>query len=78
MPDKRLLSLSSKDIEKILKKNNFHIRRQKGSHKQFVGYVNGKKRRVTLIINQKNFAPRTLKSMILQSGLGEQEWLDSI
>lgn len=73
MPDKRLLSLSSKNVERILKKNNFTLSRQKGSHQQFVGYVKGKKRRVT-----KNFAPRTLKSMILQSGLSEQEWLESI
>ncbi|MEW6609193.1 MAG: hypothetical protein AB1414_17410 [bacterium] len=52
--------------------------RQKGSHQQFVGYVKGKKRRVTVIVNQKIFAPRTITSMILQSGLNEQEWLDSI
>jgi predicted RNA binding protein YcfA (HicA-like mRNA interferase family) len=78
MPDKRLLSLSSKDVERILKKNNFTLSRQKGSHQQFVGYVKGKKRRVTVIVNQKNFASRTLNSMILQFGLSEQEWLESI
>lgn len=78
MPDKRLLSLSSKDAEKILKENNFILSRQKGSHQQFVGYVKGKKRRVTVIVNQKHFARRTLKSMILQSGLSEQEWLESV
>ena len=77
MPDKRLLSLSSKDVERILKKNNFTLSRRKGSHQQFVGYVKGKKRRVTVIVNQKHFAPRTLKSMILQSGLSQQEWVES-
>jgi len=76
MPHKKMSSLSSEDIEKILKKNNFRLSRQKGSHQQFVGYVKGRKRRVTVIANQKSFAPRTLKSMILQSGLSEQEWLD--
>lgn len=78
MPHRRLYSLSSKDVERILKKNNFILSCQKGSHRQFVGYIKGKKMRVTVIANQKNFAPRTLKSMILQSGLSEQEWLDSI
>ncbi|MBU1599994.1 type II toxin-antitoxin system HicA family toxin [bacterium] len=78
MLDKKLFSLSNEAIERILKKNNFALSRQKGSHQQFVGYVKGKKRRVTVIANQKNFAPRTLKSMILQSGLSEQEWLDGI
>ncbi|KPL02246.1 MAG: hypothetical protein AMJ73_08970 [candidate division Zixibacteria bacterium SM1_73] len=78
MPNNRLLSLSTKDVERILKKNNFTLTRQKGSHQQFAGYVKGKKRRVTVIVNQKIFAPRTLKSMILQSGLSEQEWSESI
>jgi len=76
--DKRLLSLSSEDVERILKKNNFIFSRQKGSHQQFVGYIKGKKRRVTVMANQKNFALRTLKSMVLQSGLSEKEWLDSL
>lgn len=78
MPDRRLLSLSSKDVEKILKKNNFTLNRIKGIHLQFAGYIKNVKRRVTVIANQKNFAPITLDSMIIQSGLNEQEWLDSI
>jgi len=78
MPNKRLLSLSSEDVEKILKKNNFTLNRGRGSHQQFIGYVKGNKRRITVIANQKSFAPKTINSMILQSGLSEQEWLDSI
>ncbi|MDI6735037.1 MAG: type II toxin-antitoxin system HicA family toxin [bacterium] len=78
MPDRRLLSLSSEEVERILKKNNFILTRQKGSHQQFVGYVQGRKRRVTVIGNQRNFAPGTLKSIILQSGISEQEWLENI
>ncbi len=78
MPDKRFLSLSSEDVEKILKKNNFILSRQKGSHQQFVGYVKGKKKRVTVIADQRDFAPRTLRSIILQAGLSEQEWLDNL
>lgn len=78
MPDKRLLSLSSEDVERVLRKNNFKRVRQKGSHQQFVGYVKGKKKRVTVLANQKDFTTPTFKSMILQSGLSEEEWLDSL
>jgi predicted RNA binding protein YcfA (HicA-like mRNA interferase family) len=68
------MTLSSKDIEKILHKHGFVLSRQKGSHQQFVGFIHGKKRRVTVIANQKSFAPGTLKSMIRQSGLFEEEF----
>ena len=68
------MKLSSKDIEKILKLHGFVLSRQKGSHQQFVGFVGGQKRRVTVIANQKSFAPGTLKSMIRQSGLSEGEF----
>lgn len=73
--NKRLLVLTSRDVEKILKKFGFYKSRQKGSHIQFIGIVRGKKRRVTLIVNQSHFAPKTMKSMIEQSGLDEKNWL---
>ena len=69
------MTLSSKDVEKILKRHGFVLSRQKGSHQQFVGFVDGKKRRVTVIANQKSFAPGTLKSMIRQSGLSEEGFI---
>jgi len=68
------MTLSSKDIEKILKAHGFILSRQKGSHQQFVGFVHGQKRRVTVIANQKSFASGTLKSMIRQSGLSQEEF----
>ncbi len=73
--DKRLLALTSKKTETILKQMGFRRSRQKGGHIQFVGYLKGIKRRVTLISGQKGFAPRTMKSMIEQTGLTEKEWL---
>ena len=66
--------LSSRDIEKILKAHGFVLSRQRGSHQQFVGFIYGQKRRVTVIAHQKSFAPGTLKSMIRQSGLREEEF----
>ena len=68
------MTLSSKDIEKVLQRHGFILSRQKGSHQQFVGFIHSKKRRVTVIANQKSFATGTLKSMIRQSGLPEEEF----
>ena len=69
------MNVSSKDIEKTLLKHGFTFIRPKGSHRQFTGFVNAKKRRVTVIANQKSFAIGTFKSMVRQSGLLEQEFL---
>jgi len=71
---RRFRKLSSKDVEKILRKNGFELAYQKGSHKQFKGVVGGRKRRVTVLADRKNFHPKTLKSMIRQSGLAEEEF----
>ena len=68
--------LSSKDIEKILLKHGFKFVSQKGSHRQFKGIVKEKKRRVTVLADRKSFHPKTLKSMIRQSGLTEEEFFD--
>ncbi len=66
--------LSSKDVEKILTKYGFKLVSQKGSHRQFKGVVKGQKRRVTVLADRKRFHPKTLKSMIRQSGLTEEEF----
>ena len=68
--------LSSKDIEKILLKHGFKFVSQKGSHRQFKGVVKEKKRRVTVLADRKSFHPKTLKSMIRQSGLTEEDFFD--
>ncbi len=65
---------SSKEIERFLKSKGFKLARQKGSHQQFVGYVEGVKKRVTVMANQKYFTPKTMKSMIEQSGLDKKKW----
>jgi len=76
--DKRLLSLNSREVEGLLKKLGFEFHRQKGSHQQFVGNIGGKRRLVTVQANQSHFARKTMKSMILQSGLAEQDWIEVI
>lgn len=76
--NKRLASISSKDVDRILRKYGFQSSRIKGSHIQYVGYVSGNKRRVTVISNRKVFPLGTLKSMINQSGLTEEDWIKII
>lgn len=49
-----------------------------GDEKEFIPRpASVEERTVTVIKNQKRFAPKTLASMIRQSGLTEQEWLDA-
>ena len=75
---KALRGLDSREVERILKYYGFVFDRQRGSHQHFVGVIRGQERDVTVIARQKHFAPDTLKSMIRQSGLSEEEWLEAI
>jgi predicted RNA binding protein YcfA (HicA-like mRNA interferase family) len=75
---RELLGLASREVERILQHHGFALKRISGSHQQFVGFVRGRRRKVTVIKNQKRFAPKTLASMIRQSGLTEQEWLQAL
>jgi len=63
------------EVVTILKENGFRLNHTKGSHCFYVGYVNNKTRQVCV---QKHgsmtFKPRTLKSMIEQSGLSKDKW----
>ncbi|MFQ5823481.1 MAG: type II toxin-antitoxin system HicA family toxin [bacterium] len=45
----RLLVLTSKDVEKILRQNGFELTRTKGSHQQFVGYYFNKNKAMGLL-----------------------------
>ncbi len=75
---RELSGLTSQEVERILNRYGFLLKHTAGSHQQFVGFVRGRKRKVTVIKNQKRFAPKTLASMLRQSGLTEQEWLDAL
>jgi len=72
---KELRKLKSREVEGILLKAGFKFKSQRGSHCKYVGTIRGETRKVTIIANQERFAIDTLKSMIRQSGLSEQEWL---
>jgi len=73
-----LRQLTSREVERVLLKAGFRMARQAGSHQQFVGFIKGEKRRVTVIADKKSFKLSTLKAMIRQSGLSEAEWLTTL
>jgi len=56
----RLLALKSTEVQRILKRNGFKLTRTKGSHQQFQGVIEGRRKRVTVIANQKRFNPKQL------------------
>jgi len=70
------INISSKEIEKVLRKYGFQIAGRKGSHQQFKGLINGKKRRVTVLGNKKDFDIKTFQSMVRQSGMKDQNFFD--
>jgi len=67
-------SLSYRQVVQLLRKHGFSKDRQEGSHQQWIGTVRGQPHIVTVIVEAKDYAPKTMKSMIRQSGLGENEW----
>ena len=64
------------DVKKFLNKRNFTLVRKKGSHHHYRGY-DGQIRLVTVPFHGKNEAirPRTMNSIIAQSGIDKKEWL---
>lgn len=60
-----------RDVERLLLENGFVAIRQQGSHRQFEGFVDGRRQRVTLAYHSRNedVLPKTLASIIRQSGL---------
>jgi predicted RNA binding protein YcfA (HicA-like mRNA interferase family) len=70
--------LDREQVESILKKLEFYIKRQNSSsHAQWEGFVKGKRRIVTvdsLKSKKEKFAAFILKKMIEQSGLSKNEF----
>lgn len=68
----KLPSFRPRDLEKILLKNGFIIKRQTGSHRI---YHNFKTDKTTVIpYHSKDVARGTVKSIIKQSGLNEDRF----
>ena len=63
--------MNFRDFLRILEKNGFVLARQRGSHRTYIGMVNGKKEVVTVACTREgdDINKKTLGSMIRQSGL---------
>lgn len=69
----RFPSLKPREVEKILLKNSFIIKRQSGSHRIF--YNSGLDATIVLPVHSKDIPTGTLRSIIKQSRLSEELFL---
>lgn len=59
-----------RDVIRVLKDEGFHLDRRKGSHRQFVGFVDGQRRLVTVAGKEgDDVKAGTLAAIRQQSGL---------
>ncbi|MBI4426714.1 MAG: type II toxin-antitoxin system HicA family toxin [Candidatus Kerfeldbacteria bacterium] len=66
------------DAVKFLRAHGFSLVRTEGSHYFYAGYQNGKPRLVHVQFHGKaSLKPRTIKSIIAQSGIPKEEWIDT-
>ena len=64
------------DVTKFLKRHNFIYNYARGSHYYYIGSYNGIPRQVSVPFHcSKIIKPRTIKSIILQSGIPKDEWV---
>jgi predicted RNA binding protein YcfA (HicA-like mRNA interferase family) len=70
--------LSPSEVEEILKKAGFHLKRSDGSHFQWEGNIGGQRRMVTVDHFggrlSETFGPELMRSMIRQSGMSRKEF----
>lgn len=72
---KRLHNWTYRYVTNYLKIQGFQLNHTRGSHHFFVGYKNGKLRNVCVPYHGSiAIKSRTMKGIILQSGIKQQEW----
>lgn len=63
------------DVVAVLKEHDFRLNHMKGSHCFYIGYVDKVMRQVCVPKHGSlSIKPRTLKGIILQSGLSKEVW----
>lgn len=76
MPN-NLFNWTFNDVVKVLKANNFRLNYSNASHFYYVGHYGGILRNVCVPYHgTSSIKPRTLKGIILQSGMPKKKWLD--
>jgi len=64
------------DVVDFLKEHGFHLNYTRGSHFYYVGHTQGSYRQVCVPYHRSvAIKPRTLKGIILQSGISKKDWL---
>lgn len=64
------------DVESFLRERNFRLNHTNGSHYYYVGHVNGALKQVCVPFHGKVvIKPRTMRGIILQSGIDKKEWI---
>lgn len=77
----RYPELTPAKVRKILKRADFKRVRQKGSHEQWEGVTDGKRRIVTVdTLGSRNetYGTKLIKSMIRQSGLSKKDFYQKL
>lgn len=65
----------TKHVKKFLREKSFAFCKQKdGSHEAWTGKVGGEDRVVNINVTHKSYPPKTLETMIRQSGIPKDEW----
>ena len=73
---RRVFNWTFDDVVDFLKEHNFSLTHVEGSHHFYFGHHGGAPRQVHVQFHgRKALKPRTLKSIILQSGIPKDEWL---
>jgi predicted RNA binding protein YcfA (HicA-like mRNA interferase family) len=71
-----LMNWTFEKVTKFLKKHNFIYNYARGSHHFYIGSQGGISRQVSVPFHgKKAIKPRTMKSIILQSGISKEEWM---
>lgn len=66
------------EVIRFLKSYRFVHSHTRGSHFYYIGEVDGKKRQVTISFHSsESIHPKTMKSIVRQSGISETEWLQN-
>ncbi len=67
---------SFRDIKHFLEQHNFHLNHIEGSHYFYTGSYRGVVRQVSIPFHgSKTIHPKTMKSIVRQSGVPQEEWM---
>jgi predicted RNA binding protein YcfA (HicA-like mRNA interferase family) len=72
---RRLLALKPREVIRALERGGFFVHRISGSH-HVLRRVDDPARRVTVAYHHRDLKPKTLRTIIKQAGLTEEQFID--